>query len=165
MQTPAAALSSLTKPKQPPHSLLTNTKKGGGKSTLKSSACTLNRKNSAGEVHLRPLRERVMHLLALKPYKRPELFLRLQRDGLRAADKDELDSVLTEVIDHSKPWKMTFIWQTCFYSVLLTHCSFAFHRTGGPAQQQRQCFYSERQSFHGGAEGLAGVHPRGPAAS
>lgn len=97
VQTPTAALSSLTKPKQPPHSLLKNTKKGGGKSTLKSSACTLNRKNSAGEVHLRPLRERVMHLLALKPYKRPELFLRLQRDGLRAADKDELDSVLTEV--------------------------------------------------------------------
>uniref|UniRef100_A0A7N8YCF1 RNA polymerase II elongation factor ELL-like n=1 Tax=Mastacembelus armatus TaxID=205130 RepID=A0A7N8YCF1_9TELE len=45
----------------------------------------------------RPLRERVTHLLALRPYKRPELILRLQKDGLSADNKDTLDSVLMEV--------------------------------------------------------------------
>lgn len=45
----------------------------------------------------RPLRERLMHLLALKPYKKPELILRLQKDGLLPSDKDYLDSHLQQV--------------------------------------------------------------------
>lgn len=46
----------------------------------------------------RPLRERLVHLLALKPYKKPELILRLQKDGLLPLDKDYLDSHLQQVI-------------------------------------------------------------------
>lgn len=38
-----------------------------------------------------------MHLLALKPYKKPELILRLQKDGLLPSDKDSLDSHLQQV--------------------------------------------------------------------
>ncbi|XP_022061519.1 RNA polymerase II elongation factor ELL [Acanthochromis polyacanthus] len=45
----------------------------------------------------RPLRERLIHLLALKPYKKPELILRLQKDGLSPLDKDSLDSHLQQV--------------------------------------------------------------------
>ncbi|XP_070688561.1 RNA polymerase II elongation factor ELL [Pempheris klunzingeri] len=45
----------------------------------------------------RPLRERLTHLLALKPYKKPELILRLQKDGLSQLDKDSLDSHLQQV--------------------------------------------------------------------
>ncbi|CAK6955295.1 RNA polymerase II elongation factor ELL [Scomber scombrus] len=45
----------------------------------------------------RPLRERLLHLLALKPYKKPELILRLQKDGLLPLDKDSLDSHLQQV--------------------------------------------------------------------
>nr|XP_020478044.1 RNA polymerase II elongation factor ELL isoform X2 [Monopterus albus] len=45
----------------------------------------------------RPLRERLLHLLALKPYKKPELILRLQKDGLSQLDKDSLDSHLQQV--------------------------------------------------------------------
>lgn len=45
----------------------------------------------------RPLRERLIHLLALKPYKKPELILRLQKDGLLPLDKDSLDSHLQQV--------------------------------------------------------------------
>nr|XP_046246676.1 RNA polymerase II elongation factor ELL isoform X2 [Scatophagus argus] len=45
----------------------------------------------------RPLRERLVHLLALKPYKKPELILRLQKDGLLPLDKDSLDSHLQQV--------------------------------------------------------------------
>uniref|UniRef100_A0AAY5K3U9 OCEL domain-containing protein n=1 Tax=Esox lucius TaxID=8010 RepID=A0AAY5K3U9_ESOLU len=45
----------------------------------------------------RPLRERLTHLLALKPYRKPELILRLQKDGLLPYDKDSLDSLLQQV--------------------------------------------------------------------
>uniref|UniRef100_A0A3Q2EA91 Elongation factor RNA polymerase II n=1 Tax=Cyprinodon variegatus TaxID=28743 RepID=A0A3Q2EA91_CYPVA len=45
----------------------------------------------------RPLRERLIHLLALKPYKKPELILRLQKDGLSQLDKESLDSHLQQV--------------------------------------------------------------------
>uniref|UniRef100_A0A8C5H1X6 OCEL domain-containing protein n=1 Tax=Gouania willdenowi TaxID=441366 RepID=A0A8C5H1X6_GOUWI len=45
----------------------------------------------------RPLRERLVHLLALKPYRKPELILRLQKDGLSQLDKDSLDSHLQQV--------------------------------------------------------------------
>ncbi|XP_071397598.1 RNA polymerase II elongation factor ELL [Centroberyx affinis] len=55
-------------------------------STLKKSAA-----------QQRPLRERLTHLLALKPYKKPELILRLQKDGLSPLDKDSLDSHLQQV--------------------------------------------------------------------
>uniref|UniRef100_A0A3B4B4A8 OCEL domain-containing protein n=1 Tax=Periophthalmus magnuspinnatus TaxID=409849 RepID=A0A3B4B4A8_9GOBI len=58
----------------------------------------LGQHNSAtDEVQRRPLRERVTHLLALKPYRKPELLLRLQRDGLRPEDKGQLENLLQEV--------------------------------------------------------------------
>ncbi|XP_056133151.1 RNA polymerase II elongation factor ELL [Lampris incognitus] len=55
-------------------------------STLKKSAA-----------QQRPLRERLTHLLALKPYRKPELILRLQKDGLSQQDKDSLDNHLQQV--------------------------------------------------------------------
>uniref|UniRef100_A0A3P8T2U2 OCEL domain-containing protein n=1 Tax=Amphiprion percula TaxID=161767 RepID=A0A3P8T2U2_AMPPE len=96
VRAPPPALASLTKPKPSSQSLLSSIKRGVGPSKLKKGACASNRK-SVGDVQERPLRERVTHLLALRPYKRPELILRLQRDKLTAGDKDVLDSVLTEV--------------------------------------------------------------------
>ncbi|XP_037530705.1 RNA polymerase II elongation factor ELL [Nematolebias whitei] len=50
-----------------------------------------------GTAQHRPLRERLIHVLALKPYKKPELILRLQKDGLSLTDKDSLDSHLQQV--------------------------------------------------------------------
>ncbi|KAG7514685.1 RNA polymerase II elongation factor ELL [Solea senegalensis] len=54
-----------------------------------------------GAIQNRPLRERLIHLLALKPYKKPELILRLQKDGLTPLDKDSLDSHLQQVANLS----------------------------------------------------------------
>lgn len=45
----------------------------------------------------RLLRDRVIHLLALRPYKRSELVLRLQRDGVTEGEGDGLEPVLQEV--------------------------------------------------------------------
>lgn len=58
------------------------------------------RKSSGGgasSVVQRPFRDRVLHLLALRPYRKAELLLRLQKDGLTQADKDTLDSLLQQV--------------------------------------------------------------------
>lgn len=96
VRAPAPALAGLTKPKHSSQSLLSNIRRGVGVSKPKKSVCTSNRR-SVGDVQERQLRERVTHLLALRPYKRPELILRLQKDGLTAGDKDVLDSVLKEV--------------------------------------------------------------------
>ncbi|XP_071353848.1 RNA polymerase II elongation factor ELL-like [Trachinotus anak] len=96
VRAPAPALAGLTKPKQSSQSFLSSVKKGDGVSKLRKGASVSNRR-SVGDVQKRPLRERLTHLLALRPYKRPELILRLQKDGLSAGDKDMLDSVLTEV--------------------------------------------------------------------
>lgn len=97
VRAPAPALASLTKPKhQSPQSILRNIQKGLGVSRGKKATCVSSR-GSGGPVQERPLRERLTHLLALRPYKRPELILRLKKDGLSAEDKDMLESVVMEV--------------------------------------------------------------------
>ncbi|XP_062966594.1 RNA polymerase II elongation factor ELL isoform X2 [Cynocephalus volans] len=52
-------------------------------------------------VSQRPFRDRVLHLLALRPYRKAELLLRLQKDGLVQADKDTLDGLLQQVANVS----------------------------------------------------------------
>ncbi|XP_003465240.1 RNA polymerase II elongation factor ELL isoform X2 [Cavia porcellus] len=64
------------------------------------------RKSSSGgpgpsTVAQRPFRDRVLHLLALRPYRKAELLLRLQRDGLAQADKDALDGLLQQMANVS----------------------------------------------------------------
>uniref|UniRef100_A0A8C3ANB6 OCEL domain-containing protein n=1 Tax=Cyclopterus lumpus TaxID=8103 RepID=A0A8C3ANB6_CYCLU len=79
VRAPGPALAGLTKPRHPDksRSLLGGVRRG--------------------VVQTRQLGERLAHLLALRPYKRPEIILRLQKDGLTASDKDLLDSELMEV--------------------------------------------------------------------
>ncbi|CAL8363655.1 unnamed protein product [Gadus morhua 'NCC'] len=50
-----------------------------------------------GVVTQRPLKERVIHLLALKPYRKPELLLWLDRERAPPRDKADLGPVLDEV--------------------------------------------------------------------
>ncbi|NXH53146.1 ELL2 factor, partial [Rhabdornis inornatus] len=45
----------------------------------------------------RPVRDRVIHLLALKNYKKPELLTHLQREGIVEKDKETLGKILQEV--------------------------------------------------------------------
>ncbi|KAL5972042.1 RNA polymerase II elongation factor ELL [Taenia solium] len=49
------------------------------------------------EVGARSLRDRIIHLLAVQSYQRPELLLRLKRDGLTEEQKDKVDGVLSKV--------------------------------------------------------------------
>ncbi|XP_048887429.1 RNA polymerase II elongation factor ELL2 [Brienomyrus brachyistius] len=52
---------------------------------------------SAGVTVHRPLRERLIHLLALKPYRKPELLLWLERERASPREKAELAPILEEV--------------------------------------------------------------------
>ncbi|RVE74732.1 hypothetical protein OJAV_G00025070 [Oryzias javanicus] len=57
-----------------------------------------NRRNGgAGACSQKPLKERILHLLALKPYRKPELLLWLERERSAPKDKAELGAVLEEV--------------------------------------------------------------------
>lgn len=57
-----------------------------------------NRRVSGGAgLNARPLRERIVHLLALKPYRKPELLLWLEKERASPKDKAELSAVLEEV--------------------------------------------------------------------
>ncbi|GFN80526.1 RNA polymerase ii elongation factor ell-like [Plakobranchus ocellatus] len=79
--------------------------------TNKPSSCNSNQqsrilmsttaKQSSGAINM-PYRDRVIHLLALRPYKKPELIHRLQKDGIREKDKNSLGTVLQQVAVMSK---------------------------------------------------------------
>ncbi|XP_028672208.1 RNA polymerase II elongation factor ELL isoform X1 [Erpetoichthys calabaricus] len=62
----------------------------------------------------RPFKDRVIHLLALKPYRKPELILRLQKDGLQQQDKDTLDSLLQQVANINSR-DGTYTLKDCIY--------------------------------------------------
>jgi len=49
------------------------------------------------EIMKRSLRERLIHLLAVRTYKKPELIARIQRDGLKEKDRKSITPVLREV--------------------------------------------------------------------
>ncbi|XP_034032426.1 RNA polymerase II elongation factor ELL isoform X2 [Thalassophryne amazonica] len=67
-----------------------------GSRSSKHSLC--NKRNQVpSPVARHPLRDRIIHLLALKPYKKPELLLWLVRERANPKDRAELTSVLEEV--------------------------------------------------------------------
>ncbi|XP_055628113.1 RNA polymerase II elongation factor Ell isoform X2 [Toxorhynchites rutilus septentrionalis] len=49
------------------------------------------------EIMKRNIRERLIHLLALRPYKKPELYARIQQDGLRGQEKICIAQVLKTI--------------------------------------------------------------------
>ncbi|XP_070763587.1 RNA polymerase II elongation factor ELL2-like [Enoplosus armatus] len=57
-----------------------------------------NRRNGSTAMPTqKPLRERIIHLLALKPFRKPELLLWLERERAGPKDKAELGAILEEV--------------------------------------------------------------------
>ncbi|XP_064608066.1 RNA polymerase II elongation factor ELL-like [Liolophura sinensis] len=48
-----------------------------------------------------PYRDRIIHLLAVRPYKKPELLLRLSKDGVKEKDKKSLSTILQQVATFS----------------------------------------------------------------
>ncbi|XP_073480635.1 RNA polymerase II elongation factor ELL2 isoform X1 [Aquarana catesbeiana] len=67
------------------------------RSTPINPASTIRKSNISNSIAQRPYRERVIHLLALKPYKKPEILARLHRDGVNQKDKNSLGVLLQQV--------------------------------------------------------------------
>ncbi|XP_059580991.1 RNA polymerase II elongation factor ELL2 isoform X2 [Alligator mississippiensis] len=67
------------------------------RSTPMNPANTIRKTHVNNTVSQRPYRDRVIHLLALKTYKKPELLARLQRDGVNQKDKNSLAAILQQV--------------------------------------------------------------------
>ncbi|CAI9565867.1 unnamed protein product [Staurois parvus] len=67
------------------------------RSTPINPASTIRKTNISNSIAQRPYRERVIHLLALKPYKKPEILARLHRDGVNQKDKNSLGVILQQV--------------------------------------------------------------------
>uniref|UniRef100_A0A3B3TGW7 Mediator of RNA polymerase II transcription subunit 19 n=2 Tax=Poecilia latipinna TaxID=48699 RepID=A0A3B3TGW7_9TELE len=71
-------------------------------------------RRSYGMPTQKPLRERIIHLLALKPYRKPELLLWLERERATAKDKAELGAVLDEVA-RVNPKDSSYLLKDDFY--------------------------------------------------
>ncbi|OCT98572.1 RNA polymerase II elongation factor ELL2 [Xenopus laevis] len=67
------------------------------RSTPINPASTIRKSNQSSIIAQRPYRERVIHLLALKPYKKPEILARLHKDGVNQKDKNSLGVILQQV--------------------------------------------------------------------
>lgn len=67
------------------------------RSTPINPASTIRKTNLSSSIAQRPYRERVIHLLALKPYKKPEILARLHKDGVNQKDKNSLGILLQQV--------------------------------------------------------------------
>ncbi|XP_059550044.1 RNA polymerase II elongation factor ELL2 isoform X3 [Myotis daubentonii] len=66
------------------------------RSTPMNPANTIRKTHCSSSVSQRPYRDRVIHLLALKAYKKPELLARLQKDGVNQKDKNSLGAILQQ---------------------------------------------------------------------
>ncbi|KFQ39310.1 RNA polymerase II elongation factor ELL2, partial [Mesitornis unicolor] len=60
-------------------------------------ATTVRKTPVQNVVFQRPYRDRVIHLLALRSYKKPELLARLQKDGISQKDRNSLGTILLQV--------------------------------------------------------------------
>ncbi|XP_066599287.1 RNA polymerase II elongation factor Ell [Prorops nasuta] len=49
------------------------------------------------DIMRRPLKERLIHLLALRPYKKPELYDRINREGVRERERSAMTTILKQV--------------------------------------------------------------------
>jgi RNA polymerase II elongation factor ELL len=91
-KVPSALPASLTQ-SRPPH-----------KQTLSPSQPTRPLAPSTAQRHTpnpavmgMPFKDRLVHLLAIRPYKKPELLARLQKDGLRDRDRQSMAPMLKQV--------------------------------------------------------------------
>ncbi|OAD54139.1 RNA polymerase II elongation factor ELL2 [Eufriesea mexicana] len=49
------------------------------------------------DIMRRPLKERLIHLLALRPYKKPELYDRINREGIKDRERNVMTTILKQV--------------------------------------------------------------------
>nr|XP_022304347.1 RNA polymerase II elongation factor ELL-like [Crassostrea virginica] len=90
-----SASSRKVSPSQSPHEVSSTTGGGVPSPSYSSSQPVKTAKSAVMSV---PIRERIVHLLAIRSYKKPELCLRLMKDGLSDADRKEFSTFILEDI-------------------------------------------------------------------
>ncbi|XP_033209034.1 RNA polymerase II elongation factor Ell-like [Belonocnema kinseyi] len=83
---------------------------GAGSSRFSSSTSSSYKKNACisppvgnkpkkqlSDIARTPIRERLIHLLALRPYKKPDIYERIYREGCREKDRSKISEHLTEI--------------------------------------------------------------------
>uniref|UniRef100_A0A1A9WSR8 OCEL domain-containing protein n=1 Tax=Glossina brevipalpis TaxID=37001 RepID=A0A1A9WSR8_9MUSC len=66
-------------------------------SSNKGSGSSSGSNNKLPDVSRRKIRERLIHLLALKPFKKPELYARLQNEGLAQRERQLITNILKDI--------------------------------------------------------------------
>lgn len=93
------------------------------RSTPINPANTIRKSNISNSIAQRPYRERVIHLLALKPYKKPEILARLHKDGVNLKDKNSLGVILPQVrmVQSDRSNILSCTVNTCFCVGVRSH--------------------------------------------
>nr|ASZ69803.1 RNA polymerase II elongation factor [Allomerus octoarticulatus] len=65
--------------------------------TLLMAARNIEREKKISDIMRRPLKERLIHVLALRPYKKPELYDRINKEGLRDRERPVMTTILKQV--------------------------------------------------------------------
>ncbi|KMQ94681.1 rna polymerase ii elongation factor ell [Lasius niger] len=60
-------------------------------------AATRSPEKKISDIMRRPLKERLIHVLALRPYKKPELYDRINKEGLRERERPIMTTILKQV--------------------------------------------------------------------
>ncbi|PIO39476.1 RNA polymerase II elongation factor ELL2, partial [Aquarana catesbeiana] len=91
------------------------------RSTPINPASTIRKSNISNSIAQRPYRERVIHLLALKPYKKPEILARLHRDGVNQKDKNSLGVLLQQsaITNAMSAILKVFLWTVIYYVIFI----------------------------------------------
>ncbi|XP_077375944.1 RNA polymerase II elongation factor ELL2-like [Festucalex cinctus] len=105
---------------------------------------------SMASVHQKPLRERIIHLLALKSYRKPQLLLWLERERVGPKDKAELGAILEEVAKVN-PKDSSYLLKEDFYKYVRRD----WH---GYSEEERQLISRKFQAYVNG-------HSRNPQAN
>lgn len=85
------------------------------RSTPINPANTIRKCLSNNPVSQRPFRDRIIHLLALRSYKKLEVLARLQRDGINQKDRNSLGTTLQQVFWYSFGFD-TVMWLLNIYT-------------------------------------------------
>ncbi|XP_050456700.1 RNA polymerase II elongation factor Ell [Cataglyphis hispanica] len=79
------------------HRTSTNKPTASNSSNSNHVAATRSPEKKVSDIMRRPLKERLIHVLALRPYKKPELYDRINKEGLRERERPIMTTILKQV--------------------------------------------------------------------
>ncbi|XP_011882921.1 PREDICTED: RNA polymerase II elongation factor Ell [Vollenhovia emeryi] len=93
--TTSIPISGSSQPKASTNKPIANISSNNNSSNHLAAARNLEKKLS--DIMRRPLKERLIHVLALRPYKKPELYERITKEGLRDRERSIMTTILKQV--------------------------------------------------------------------